>query len=156
MKHAADLQLRRYSKGMLQRIGIAQALMHDPELVILDEPMTGLDPLGRKDIRNLILRLREEKKTVFFSTHILADVELVCDRVAILHASGSNNASETKIIDKLREEAGHLGANAIHIRSAEDAGNVERALGEVFGSTSDKDWDALALFCPSHEAPAFR
>ena len=75
-----------------------------------------------------------------------------CERVAILHASGSNNASETKIIDKLREEAGHLGANAIHIRSAEDAGNVERALGEVFGSPSDKDWDALALFCPTHDA----
>lgn len=72
-----------------------------------------------------------------------------CDRVAILHASGSNNASETKIIDKLREEAGALGANAIHIQSAEDAGTGERVLAEVFGTVSDKDWDALALYCPS-------
>ena len=71
-----------------------------------------------------------------------------CERVALLHASGSNNASETKIIDKLREEAGTLGANAVHIQSAEDAGNVERALGEVFGSTSDKDWDALGTVLP--------
>jgi ABC-2 type transport system ATP-binding protein len=69
---------------MLQRIGIAQALVHDPELVVLDEPMTGLDPIGRKEMRDLIVELRKEGKTVFFSTHILSDVELVCDRVAIV------------------------------------------------------------------------
>ncbi|HJZ88494.1 MAG TPA: ABC transporter ATP-binding protein [Polyangia bacterium] len=76
--------LRKFSKGMLQRIGIAQALIHDPELVVLDEPMTGLDPIGRKEMRDLIVELRQEGKTVFFSTHILSDVELICDRVAIL------------------------------------------------------------------------
>jgi len=82
--HAAKQVLRSYSKGMLQRIGIAQALINDPELVILDEPMSGLDPVGRKEVRDLILSLKAERRTVFFSTHILADVEVVCDRVAIL------------------------------------------------------------------------
>ncbi len=83
---AADARLRTYSKGMLQRIGIAQALVHDPQVVFLDEPMSGLDPLGRKDVRDLILRLREQGKTVFMNTHILSDVEMVCDRVAIIVA----------------------------------------------------------------------
>ena len=81
---AADRQLRRYSKGMLQRAGLAQALVNDPELVVLDEPMSGLDPVGRKDVRDLILELREAGKTIFFSTHILSDVEAICDRVAII------------------------------------------------------------------------
>ena len=81
---AADARLRTYSKGMLQRIGIAQALVHDPDVVFLDEPMSGLDPIGRKEIRDLILRLRGEGKTVFMNTHILSDVEMLCDRVAII------------------------------------------------------------------------
>ena len=82
--HARGRPLRKFSKGMLQRIGIAQALMGDPEVVVLDEPMTGLDPIGRKEIRDLILELGREGKTVFFSTHILPDVEMTCDRVAIV------------------------------------------------------------------------
>jgi ABC-2 type transport system ATP-binding protein len=82
---AADLPLRKYSKGMLQRIGLAQALINDPELVVLDEPMTGLDPVGRREIRDIILKLKQEGKTVFFSTHILPDVEMICDRIAILN-----------------------------------------------------------------------
>ena len=69
---------------MLQRLGIAQALVNDPELVVLDEPMSGLDPIGRKEIRDLIVELKREGKTVLFSTHILSDVELICDRVAIV------------------------------------------------------------------------
>jgi ABC-2 type transport system ATP-binding protein len=81
---AASRPLRKYSKGMMQRLGLAQALINDPELVILDEPMTGLDPIGRKEIRDLIAELRAEGKTVFFSTHILPDVELLCDRVGII------------------------------------------------------------------------
>ena len=76
--------LGKFSKGMLQRIGLAQALIHDPELVILDEPMSGLDPVGRKDVRDIILSLRDQGKTVFFSTHIISDVEMICDRVGIL------------------------------------------------------------------------
>jgi len=78
------LQLRKFSKGMLQRIGIAQALINDPHLVVLDEPMSGLDPVGRKEIRDLILELKAAGKTIFFSSHILHDAELLCDRVSIL------------------------------------------------------------------------
>lgn len=84
LKEARQRQLRKFSKGMLQRIGLAQAIIQDPELVILDEPMSGLDPMGRKEVRDLILSLRDQGKTVFFSTHILSDVEMICDRVGIL------------------------------------------------------------------------
>ncbi|MEZ4407681.1 MAG: ABC transporter ATP-binding protein [Polyangiales bacterium] len=80
-----DRPLRRFSKGMLQRAGLAQALMGDPELLILDEPMTGLDPIGRKEVRDLILEERERGRTVMFSSHILSDVEMLCDRVAIVN-----------------------------------------------------------------------
>ena len=79
------VQLRKFSKGMLQRVGIAQAILHNPKVVFLDEPMSGLDPLGRREVRDLILQLQQEGKTVFFSTHILSDAEALCDRVAIIH-----------------------------------------------------------------------
>ena len=81
---ARKKQLRQYSKGMLQRIGMAQALINDPELVFLDEPMSGLDPLGRRQIREIILSLKNSGKTIFFNSHVLSDVEIICDRVAIL------------------------------------------------------------------------
>jgi ABC-2 type transport system ATP-binding protein len=84
LSHAVGRPLRKFSKGMVQRIGIAQALINDPELIVLDEPMSGLDPIGRKDIRDLIFELREQGKTIFFSSHILQDVEMICDRVAII------------------------------------------------------------------------
>jgi ABC-2 type transport system ATP-binding protein len=82
---AAKTQLRKFSKGMLQRVGIAQAIVHDPKVVFLDEPMSGLDPIGRREVRDLIASLHDEGKTVFFSTHILSDAEALCDRVAVLH-----------------------------------------------------------------------
>lgn len=84
LEASANLQLRKFSRGMLQRIGLAQALIHEPELVFLDEPLGGLDPLGRKEIRDIIVRLREEGKTVFLCSHILQDIEMICDRVAII------------------------------------------------------------------------
>jgi ABC-2 type transport system ATP-binding protein len=84
LSHAADARLQTFSKGMLQRVGVAQALVHDPEIVFLDEPMSGLDPIGRKEIRDVILSLRTAGKTVFMTTHILTDVEMICDRVAII------------------------------------------------------------------------
>ena len=79
------LQLRKFSKGMLQRVGIAQAILHDPRIVFFDEPMSGLDPMGRREVRDLMEQLKQEGKTVFFSTHILSDAEALCDRVAIIH-----------------------------------------------------------------------
>jgi ABC-2 type transport system ATP-binding protein len=82
---SAGKPLRKFSKGMLQRLGIAQTLIHDPEVLFLDEPMSGLDPLGRREVRDLIVGLRAQGKTVFFSSHILTDVEAMCDRVAILN-----------------------------------------------------------------------
>jgi ABC-2 type transport system ATP-binding protein len=85
MADAARLQLRKFSKGMLQRVGIAQAIIHDPKLVFLDEPMSGLDPMGRLEVRDLIQSLKDEGKTIFFSTHILSDAETLCDRVAVLN-----------------------------------------------------------------------
>jgi ABC-2 type transport system ATP-binding protein len=102
---AGGARLRTYSKGMLQRVGIAQALVHDPQVVFLDEPMSGLDPIGRKEIRDLIRRLQGEGKTVFMNTHILSDVEMLCDRVAIIvkgrirwegtpHAIGAEDEAE--------------------------------------------------------------
>jgi ABC-2 type transport system ATP-binding protein len=79
------VQLRKFSKGMLQRVGIAQAILHNPKLVFFDEPMSGLDPLGRREVRDLMSQLKDQGKTVFFSTHILSDAEALCDRVAIIH-----------------------------------------------------------------------
>ena len=85
LSESADVQLRKLSKGMLQRVGLAQAILHDPKLVFLDEPMSGLDPMGRREVRDLIQGLQHEGKTVFFSTHILSDAEALCDRVAVIH-----------------------------------------------------------------------
>lgn len=84
LEHAAAQQLRTFSKGMLQRIGIAQALIHDPELVFLDEPTSALDPIGRRLVRDIIRQLKTERKTVFLNSHLLSEVEAVCDRVAII------------------------------------------------------------------------
>ncbi|HEX4487624.1 MAG TPA: ABC transporter ATP-binding protein [Terriglobales bacterium] len=85
LKGSADSQLRKFSKGMLQRVGIAQAILHDPKVVFLDEPMSGLDPMGRREVRQLIEQLKHDGKTVFFSTHILSDAEALCERVAVLN-----------------------------------------------------------------------
>src|SRR6202451_3389693 len=84
LETAGKIQLRKYSKGMLQRVGLAQAILHDPQLVILDEPMSGLDPVGRREVRDIILELKNAGKTILFSTHILSDAEMLCDRVAVL------------------------------------------------------------------------
>jgi len=110
--HAADRPIRGYSKGMVQRLGLSQTLIHDPELFILDEPMSGLDPLGRAMVKNLIKELKQQGKTVFFSTHITADVEAVCDRVGVI-VSG-----ELRAVDKVENilEKGIDGYN-VYVRS---------------------------------------
>src|SRR5262244_3012845 len=84
LETAGKIQLRKYSKGMLQRVGLAQAILHDPKVVILDEPMSGLDPIGRHEVRDIILELKREGKTVLFSTHILTDAEMLCDKVGVI------------------------------------------------------------------------
>lgn len=84
LETAGKIQLRKYSKGMLQRVGLAQAILHDPPVVVLDEPMSGLDPLGRREVRDIILELKQEGRTVLFSTHILSDAEMLCDRVGVI------------------------------------------------------------------------
>ena len=105
MGQAADRQLRKYSKGMLQRLGLAQALINDPSLVILDEPMSGLDPLGRKAMRDIMLELKAEGRTIFFSTHILPDVEVLCDRVGILVAGRLHDVGRLDQILKTETES---------------------------------------------------
>src|SRR6202040_4207038 len=84
LETAGKIQLRKFSKGMLQRVGLAQAIVHDPKLLILDEPMSGLDPMGRREVRDIILELKQAGKTVLFSTHILSDAEMLCDRVGVI------------------------------------------------------------------------
>src|SRR3954453_132676 len=97
LKDIDRLQLRKFSKGMLQRASLAQAILHDPKFLFLDEPMSGLDPVGRREVRDLIQELKDEGKTVFFSTHILSDAETLCDRVAVL------NQGERRGIGVVRE-----------------------------------------------------
>jgi ABC-2 type transport system ATP-binding protein len=109
MTDARHRPLRKFSKGMLQRIGIAQALINDPRLVILDEPMSGLDPIGRRDVRDIILRLKHEGKTIFFSSHILPDVEMICDRIGIL-VNG-----RLKAVGTVQELAGASSVNSIEL-----------------------------------------
>jgi ABC-2 type transport system ATP-binding protein len=109
-------QLRKFSKGMLQRVGIAQAIIHDPEVIFLDEPMSGLDPVGRHEVRELIQNLKDEGKTIFFSTHILSDAEALCDRVAVVYKGelrgvGVVNDFRSSVAEKT--EVIWLGANAL-------------------------------------------
>jgi ABC-2 type transport system ATP-binding protein len=133
LSSAQTRPLRKFSKGMLQRIGIAQAVLHDPELVVLDEPMTGLDPIGRKDMRDFILALKNEGKTVFFSTHILSDVELICDRVAILVGGRVRDVGTLEQLLSPR-----LLATEVVVRSAED-----KARTTVHSLPGDTDVDAF-------------
>ena len=96
-----DTQLRKFSKGMLQRVGLAQSLVNDPEIVFLDEPMSGLDPVGRREVRDLIAALRDEGKTVFMCSHILSDIEVLCDQVAILK---KGRLAQVGYLDELRRK----------------------------------------------------
>jgi len=102
----AGLQLRKFSKGMLQRVGIAQAIIHEPKVIFLDEPMSGLDPIGRREVRDLIQTLKDEGKTIFFSTHILSDAETLCDRVAVLNHGQLRGIGV--VADLVREVSGRV------------------------------------------------
>jgi len=100
-----DTQLRKFSKGMLQRVGLAQSIINNPEIVFLDEPMSGLDPIGRREVRDLIAALRQEGKTVFMCSHILSDIEVLCDRVAILR--GGKLAQQGRLEDLRQQTSGN-------------------------------------------------
>ena len=106
LEHARNRQIKTYSKGMQQRVGLAQALINNPDLLILDEPTSGLDPLGRMKVREIIQRLKNEGKTVFFSSHELGEVETVCDRVAILHQG--HLKAEGRVTDLVAQHAANL------------------------------------------------
>jgi ABC-2 type transport system ATP-binding protein len=106
LAHAADRPVRKYSKGMMQRLGLAQALLGEPELLVLDEPMTGLDPIGRKEVRDLMLEEKKKGRTLLFSSHILSDVEMLCDRVAIIHRG--EMSAYGKLSELLRSDARHV------------------------------------------------
>ena len=140
------LQLRKYSKGMIQRVGLAQALLNDPEVVFLDEPMSGLDPLGRREVRDLILRLRDRGATVFFSSHILGDAESICSRVGIVVAGRLVAAGKLADMVPFRIRGWELIVSAL---SADGA----RALVELGGTTKEIAADRYHVLLPSSVSP---
>jgi len=122
-----DTQLRKFSKGMLQRVGLAQSLVNDPEIVFLDEPMSGLDPVGRREVRDLIATLRDEGKTVFMCSHILSDIEVLCDRVAILKGG---RLAQVGHLDELRQTT--EGPNRMEVLATNaDAETLRKHLADV-------------------------
>jgi ABC-2 type transport system ATP-binding protein len=128
-------QLRKFSKGMLQRVGIAQAIVHDPEILFLDEPMSGLDPLGRHEVRELIQNLKDAGKTIFFSTHILSDAEALCDRVGVIHKGelrGVGTVNDLRSVGGGKTEVIWEGADALpyvtaHLMESHVTGDLVRA-----------------------------
>jgi len=145
LTEALNRSLRKFSKGMLQRIGLAQALVHDPELVVLDEPMSGLDPIGRKEVRDLIFDLRAQGKTVLFSSHILSDVEMICDRVGIIVKGVLRDIGP---LDKL------LSARTLETEvTLEGAGPELRALAAAEGWTALEKGERLQIRMPGDVDP---
>ncbi|MFC2163387.1 ABC transporter ATP-binding protein [Acidobacteriota bacterium] len=130
LEKSSNLQLRKFSKGMLQRIGLAQALLNEPAIVFLDEPLGGLDPIGRKEIRDIIVRLKEEGKTVFLSSHILQDIEMICDRVAIIASGEIVNAG--RLSDLISEKVffTEVIVSGIDIKQLENFGDSLDSHGE--------------------------
>jgi ABC-2 type transport system ATP-binding protein len=126
------LQLRKFSKGMLQRVGIAQALINDPEIVFFDEPMSGLDPIGRREIRQLILKLRDRGRTVFFSSHVLSDAEALCSRVAVL--SGGRLVAAGDLSELLAHRV--RGWELVVTNLTDAALDRAKASGDVIGATA--------------------
>jgi ABC-2 type transport system ATP-binding protein len=137
LRHAVDRPIGKFSKGMMQRIGLAQALLNDPELLVLDEPMSGLDPIGRKEVRDLLLEQRERGKTLLFTSHILSDVELLCDRVVIMQHG--KITSEGQVHDLL-ESAGRR----VEIRLSSASKALKESLGSR-GSIVDEGNGRLTL-----------
>jgi len=133
LEHVSKRSLRQFSKGMLQRVGLALSLVHNPTIIILDEPMSGLDPLGRTLVSKIILELKEQGKTVFFSSHILSDVERLCDRIAIIHKGRLRFLDSIKnIVSKYKEQKDVETINkAISQTETKDKGDYQRILSPV-------------------------
>ena len=144
---AWDRQLRKFSKGMLQRVGLAQALVNDPEIVVLDEPMSGLDPIGRRQVRDLIATLRANGATVFFSSHIIADIEVLCDRVAILNRGRLSHLGR---LDELRQREDGAGRLEVTVVGASTA-VLEDALRKVEGARVTPSPGGARIDVPSEQ-----
>jgi ABC-2 type transport system ATP-binding protein len=135
LERAAGLRLRKYSKGMLQRIGMAQALINDPKLLVLDEPQSGLDPAGRKKIRDLILRMKARGKTVLFSSHILSDAEMICDRVMIVHRGRLAATGRLEELLEARVRAVEVRAEGLPAETVEELRRRAASVIEAQGQT---------------------
>ena len=131
LERAKKRQLREYSKGMARRIGLAQALINDPELILLDEPTSGLDPIGTREIKDFILKLKSQGKTVLMSSHLLADVQDVCDRIAILHDGELKELGRVDSLLKVRDETEIRARGLSDATQAEIRAVIERTGGEV-------------------------
>lgn len=140
LSHAVDRRIGKFSKGMMQRVGLAQAILHDPEVLILDEPMSGLDPIGRKEVRDLLLEQRRAGKTLVFTSHILSDVELLCDRVVILRRG--RVAAEGKLSELLQGDVAQVEIEVVGDRS------LAEALREVEGATIHQAESRLLITVP--------
>lgn len=138
LAHALDRPVGRFSKGMMQRLGLAQALIHDPELLILDEPLSGLDPIGRKDVRDVLLAHRRRGKTLLFTSHTLSDVEMLCDRVAIVKAG---RLAACGALDELLEPA----TRRIEVELAAVSEPLREHLAEFAISVQGKDGEVTAV-----------
>jgi ABC-2 type transport system ATP-binding protein len=148
MAYASDRPVQALSKGMLQRVGLAAALVHDPELLVLDEPMSGLDPVGRKEVRDLILEEKHRGRTVFFSSHILSDVELLCDRVCILRRGEVVVAGSMRELlgeGKRRSEVTIGGATPSLTAALSELASVTRAGGDVLVMEVEGDAQVRAV-----------
>ena len=124
-------QLRKFSKGMLQRVGLAQSLINEPEIVFMDEPMSGLDPIGRREVRELIAELREKGTTIFMSTHILSDIEALCDRVAIMR---NGKLAATGKLDDLLMQSGETQSFEINVKNI-SAESLQNSISNIAGAT---------------------
>jgi ABC-2 type transport system ATP-binding protein len=146
--YAMDRSVRALSKGMLQRVGLAAALVHDPELLVLDEPMSGLDPVGRKEVRDLIVEEKHGGRTVFFSSHILSDVEMLCDRVCILRQGEvvvSGSLRELLGVSKRRTEVTIGGASDALREALAPLAHETRAVGDLLVMEVDGDAQVRAV-----------
>ncbi len=154
LRGAENIALRKYSRGMLQRLGLAQALLHDPDVLFLDEPVLGLDPVGRREFRDLILEFRDRGKTVLFSTHILPDVEMLCDRVGILNQGRLHGLGALSTILAFRVEATELMIGQVSpglLEAFRARGNSVRVTGDkVSVQVPEADVEAILNLVRNH------